>query len=125
MCACLCARAHVILWLVELFEVVVINFEGRRRTCAGFFPKIIQVKILAEIFFLLLLLSLFFLLLIFIVITEHNSKLHLSHVERQHFIDCIKTGKPCEAPLRHGLIVQQMMEALLKSAETGKEVRIR
>ncbi len=42
-----------------------------------------------------------------------------------HFIDCIRLGKPCEAPLRHGLIVQQMMEALLKSAETGKEVKIR
>ena len=42
-----------------------------------------------------------------------------------HFIDCILDGKECEAPLRHGLIVQQMMEAVLKSAETGKEVRIR
>lgn len=42
-----------------------------------------------------------------------------------HFIDSIRLGKPCEAPLRHGLIVQQMMEALLKSAEVGKEVRIR
>ena len=41
-----------------------------------------------------------------------------------HFIDCILDGKPCEAPLRHGLIVQQMMEAVLKSAETGKEVRV-
>ncbi|HAA76537.1 TPA: oxidoreductase [Candidatus Latescibacteria bacterium] len=42
-----------------------------------------------------------------------------------HFIDCIRLGKTCEAPLRQGLTVQQMMEALLKSAETGKEVRIR
>jgi len=41
-----------------------------------------------------------------------------------HFIDCILDGKPCEAPLRHGLIVQQMMEAVLKSAEKGKEVRM-
>jgi len=41
-----------------------------------------------------------------------------------HFIDCILDGIPCEAPLRHGLIVQQMMEAVLKSAETGKEVRL-
>ncbi len=41
-----------------------------------------------------------------------------------HFIDCILDGIPCEAPLRHGLIVQQMMEALLKSGETGKEVRL-
>ena len=40
-----------------------------------------------------------------------------------HFIECILDGKECQAPLRHGLIVQQMMEAVLKSAETGKEVR--
>jgi hypothetical protein len=31
---------------------------------------------------------------------------------------------PCAAPLRHGLIVQEMMEALLESADTGTEVRI-
>lgn len=39
-----------------------------------------------------------------------------------HFIDCILDGTPCQAPLRHGLIVQEMMEALLKSAEMGQEV---
>jgi len=33
-------------------------------------------------------------------------------------------GVPCAAPLRHGLIVQEMMEALLESADTGTEVRI-
>ena len=42
-----------------------------------------------------------------------------------HFIACILDGVPCSAPLRHGLMVQQMMEALLKSADTGKEVRVR
>ena len=41
-----------------------------------------------------------------------------------HFIECILDGKECQAPLRHGLIVQQMMEAVLKSAETGKEARL-
>ncbi len=41
-----------------------------------------------------------------------------------HFIECILDGKTCKAPLRHGLIVQQMMEGLLQSAEIGKEVRI-
>jgi predicted dehydrogenase len=41
-----------------------------------------------------------------------------------HFISCILDATPCEAPLRHGLIVQQMMEGLLKSAETGKEIRL-
>ncbi|HHX66103.1 MAG TPA: Gfo/Idh/MocA family oxidoreductase [Chloroflexi bacterium] len=39
-----------------------------------------------------------------------------------HFVECILDGVECRAPLRHGLIVQQMMEALLKSGETGKEV---
>lgn len=42
-----------------------------------------------------------------------------------HFITCILKEFPCEAPLRHGLIVQQMMEGLLKSAEAGKEIRLR
>jgi predicted dehydrogenase len=42
-----------------------------------------------------------------------------------HFIDCILDGVTCEAPLRHGLVVQQMMEALLASAATGQEVVIR
>jgi len=42
-----------------------------------------------------------------------------------HFIDCILDGKPCDAPLRHGLIVQEMMEAMLRSAETGREAVLR
>lgn len=41
-----------------------------------------------------------------------------------HFIECILDGVPCAAPLRHGLIVQEMMEALLTSAETGREVAL-
>jgi predicted dehydrogenase len=41
-----------------------------------------------------------------------------------HFIECILDGTPCEAPLRHGLLVQQMMEAVLRSAETGREIRM-
>jgi len=41
-----------------------------------------------------------------------------------HWIDCILDGAPCIAPLRHGLIVQQMMEGLLRSAQLGKEVRL-
>ncbi len=40
----------------------------------------------------------------------------------EHFIACILDGIPCQAPLRHGLIVQEMMEGLLRSAETGHEV---
>jgi len=41
-----------------------------------------------------------------------------------HFIEAILDGTPCTAPLRHGLQVQQMLEALLKSAASGREVRI-
>ncbi len=40
----------------------------------------------------------------------------------QHFIDCILDGVECQAPLRHGLVVQRMMEGLLESAQTGKPV---
>src|SRR5206468_6506109 len=32
-----------------------------------------------------------------------------------HFIECILDGVRCDAPLRHGLQVQVMMEALLRS----------
>ncbi len=41
-----------------------------------------------------------------------------------HFIDCILDGTPCTAPLRHGMQVQVMMEALLRSAETSREEHI-
>ena len=41
-----------------------------------------------------------------------------------HFVQCILDGVPCAAPLRHGLIVQEMMEALLESASSGTEVRL-
>jgi predicted dehydrogenase len=42
----------------------------------------------------------------------------------EHFISCILDGVECQAPLRHGLIVQEMMEALLQSAESGQEIRL-
>ena len=41
-----------------------------------------------------------------------------------HFIGSILDGEPCKAPLRDGLIVQQMMEAVLNSAETGQPVAL-
>jgi predicted dehydrogenase len=41
-----------------------------------------------------------------------------------HFIACVLDGTSCEAPLRHGLIVQRMLEAVLRSAESGREVRL-
>lgn len=39
-----------------------------------------------------------------------------------HFISCVLDGAPCDAPLRHGLVVQRMLEGVLTSAETGHEV---
>lgn len=39
-----------------------------------------------------------------------------------HFVDCILDGVPCESPLRHGMIVQSMLEAVLESGATGKEI---
>ena len=41
---------------------------------------------------------------------------------RQAFHRVHPGRRPCRAPLRQGLIVQQMMEGLLKSAETGEVV---
>lgn len=41
-----------------------------------------------------------------------------------HFVESILDGTPCQAPLRHGMIVQEMMEAILESGETGREVAI-
>jgi predicted dehydrogenase len=45
-------------------------------------------------------------------------------VMADHFAACILDGVPCEAPLRHGLIVQELLEAMLASAETGREVEV-
>lgn len=42
----------------------------------------------------------------------------------QHYIDCVLDGSKCLAPLRHGLVVQAMLEAVLESARTGCEVRL-
>jgi predicted dehydrogenase len=42
-----------------------------------------------------------------------------------HYIDCILGETECLAPLRHGLIVQSMLEAVLASSERGCEVRLR
>jgi len=41
-----------------------------------------------------------------------------------HFIACVLDGAACEAPLRHGLTVQRMLEAVLASAASGAEVRL-
>lgn len=41
-----------------------------------------------------------------------------------NFIAAILDGEECQAPLRHGMIVQEMMEGVLKSAESGTEIRL-
>jgi predicted dehydrogenase len=41
-----------------------------------------------------------------------------------HFAECILDGKECDAPLRDGLVIQEMLEGLLKSAKTGREVKL-
>ncbi|MBM3500446.1 MAG: Gfo/Idh/MocA family oxidoreductase [Armatimonadetes bacterium] len=46
------------------------------------------------------------------------------HAIAAHFIDCILDGVACQAPLRHGMLVQAMLEAVLRSAASGKEVRL-
>jgi predicted dehydrogenase len=40
----------------------------------------------------------------------------------EHFLDCVLDGVTCEAPLAHGLTVQRMLEGVLASAETGRDV---
>jgi predicted dehydrogenase len=42
----------------------------------------------------------------------------------EHFIACILDGAECQAPLRHGLTVQRMLEGVLESAATGREVAL-
>jgi predicted dehydrogenase len=46
----------------------------------------------------------------------------LSRIIFGHFVDCVRNGVECEAPLRHGFIVQRMMEAMLESGQTGDVV---
>ncbi|MBA3946082.1 MAG: Gfo/Idh/MocA family oxidoreductase [Herpetosiphonaceae bacterium] len=41
-----------------------------------------------------------------------------------HFVECILDDVPCESPLRHGMIVQEMLEAVLDSGATGQEIRL-
>lgn len=43
----------------------------------------------------------------------------------QHFVDCVRTGCRCDAPAQDGLAVQKMLDAIYKSAETGKTTIIK
>jgi len=43
----------------------------------------------------------------------------------RHFVECARDGKKCEAPGEDGLVVQQMLDAIYKSAELNREVAIK
>ncbi len=42
----------------------------------------------------------------------------------KHFVDCLRSGKRCEAPGEDGLSVQKMLDAIYKSASLKREVRL-
>jgi predicted dehydrogenase len=44
--------------------------------------------------------------------------------EIAHFVDCISNGTPCLSPGSDGLEIMKILDAIYKSAETGKEVAI-
>jgi len=58
-----------------------------------------------------------------VAVPENANQLAWDNVAA-HFIECILDGAPCIAPLRHGWLVQRMMEGLLESATKGHEVRL-
>jgi len=41
-----------------------------------------------------------------------------------HFVDCILNGTPTESPGEHGLIGLQIIEAIYRSSQEGREVVI-
>ena len=43
----------------------------------------------------------------------------------RHFVECVRDGKKCEAPGEDGLVVQQMLDGIYRSAELNREVTIR
>jgi len=45
-------------------------------------------------------------------------------MEIRHFVDCVANGKPCLAPAEQGLQVTKMLDAIYRSASTGREVRL-
>lgn len=45
-------------------------------------------------------------------------------IKMEKFLDCVRTGRPSEAPGEDGLAVQKMLDGIYLSAEKGKEVPI-
>lgn len=44
--------------------------------------------------------------------------------QAEHFIDCCLNGTKCISPAEDGVVIMKILEALYKSAETGKSVDI-
>jgi predicted dehydrogenase len=42
----------------------------------------------------------------------------------RHFVECVRDGRKCEAPGEDGLAVQQILDAIYKSAGVKREVRV-
>jgi predicted dehydrogenase len=43
----------------------------------------------------------------------------------RHFLDCLRTGCPCQAPGEDGWMVQKMLDGIYRSAETRKATAIK
>ena len=43
----------------------------------------------------------------------------------RHFVECVQTGDPSDAPGEHGLLVQQILNGIYESADKGREVKIK
>ena len=55
---------------------------------------------------------------------EHSGDKDCFGQKMEKFLECVRTGKPPEAPGSDGLVVQKMLDGIYKSAELGREVRI-
>ena len=55
---------------------------------------------------------------------EHLPDINPFRYKMEHFVECIKTRQPSEAPGEHGVLVQQILNGIYRSAETGTEVPI-
>ncbi len=53
-----------------------------------------------------------------------GNNLNTHHAEMKAFVECIRDGKEPLVTGEHGLMVAQIMDAIYKSSEEGKEVRI-
>lgn len=43
----------------------------------------------------------------------------------RHFVDCVQTRSPSDAPGEHGVLVQQILNGIYQSADMGREVKIK